>query len=117
MNTSRAVYCLLLVARMVLVGSIIGCLSIGALDCLLSRMVFSDVAYAASDPMLPRDFTFSLPLLASNGAWNQTTTSASVLPDSDQQILVTYRDGRDSGYLIFSIAQGYPEEEIWLFGI
>lgn len=40
---------------------------------------------------LPRDFTFSTPLFATNSAWNQTATDAAVLPESDQQILVTYR--------------------------
>lgn len=46
---------------------------------------------AASDPDLPRDFTFTLPLFAANSAWNQSAASAGVLPASDQQILVLYR--------------------------
>jgi hypothetical protein len=45
----------------------------------------------ASDPMLPRDFTLPVPLFAPDSAWNQTAVGAAVLPDSDQQILVTYR--------------------------
>ncbi len=40
---------------------------------------------------LTRTFTFSTPLFAPNSAWNQTVTGASVLPESDQQIAVTYR--------------------------
>lgn len=44
-----------------------------------------------SAPALPRDFTFPTPLFAAGSAWNQTATTAAVLPDSDQQILVTYR--------------------------
>ncbi len=47
--------------------------------------------YASIPPTLPRDFEFSLPLFASDSAWNQTVTQAAVLPESDQQILVTYR--------------------------
>jgi len=47
--------------------------------------------YATIPPMLPRDFTFSLPLFAPDSAWNQTAVQAAVLPESDQQILVTYR--------------------------
>jgi len=39
----------------------------------------------------PRDFTLPLPLFAPGSAWNQTVTTASVLPASDAQILVTYR--------------------------
>lgn len=51
----------------------------------------ADAISAASVPTLPRDFTLPLPLFASNSAWNQTATQAQVLPESDQQILVTYR--------------------------
>lgn len=40
---------------------------------------------------LPRDFTLPIPLFASDSAWNQTATEAAVLPESDQQILATYR--------------------------
>ena len=49
------------------------------------------VVHAASDPALPRDFTLPTPLFAPGSAWNQTATGAAILPDSDQQILVTYR--------------------------
>ncbi|MFQ5595657.1 MAG: hypothetical protein ACE5HA_16040, partial [Anaerolineae bacterium] len=45
----------------------------------------------ADAPMLPRDFTLPTPLFAPDSAWNQTATGAAVLPESDQQILVTYR--------------------------
>jgi len=46
---------------------------------------------AAIAPAFPRDFKFTLPLFAADSAWNQTADSASVLPASDQQVLVTYR--------------------------
>ncbi len=45
----------------------------------------------ADAPMLPRDFVLPIPLFAPDSAWNQTATGAAVLPESDQQILVTYR--------------------------
>ena len=48
-------------------------------------------ATSASDPALQRDFTLPTPLFASSSAWNQAATMAAALPDSDQQILVTYR--------------------------
>jgi hypothetical protein len=41
--------------------------------------------------MLPRDFALPIPLFAPDSAWNQSATGAAVLPESDQQILVTYR--------------------------
>lgn len=44
-----------------------------------------------ADPALPRDFALPIPLFAANSAWNQAATSAAVLPESDQQVLVTYR--------------------------
>ena len=47
--------------------------------------------YAVSSPTLPRDFVLPTPLFALSSAWNQTATGAAVWPDSDQQILVTYR--------------------------
>jgi hypothetical protein len=47
--------------------------------------------HATIPPTLPRDFRFSLPLFAPDSAWNQTVTQAAVLPESHQQILVTYR--------------------------
>ena len=46
---------------------------------------------AASPPLLPRDFALPLPLFAPDSAWNQTATAATVLPESDQQVLATYR--------------------------
>ena len=46
---------------------------------------------ATIPPILARDFEFSLPLFAPSSAWNQTVTQADVLPESEQQILVTYR--------------------------
>jgi hypothetical protein len=42
-----------------------------------------------ADAEIPRDFQFDLPLF--NGPWLETTSGASVHPDSDQQILATYR--------------------------
>ena len=45
----------------------------------------------AADPALPRDFTLPIPLFAPNSAWNQVATNTAVLPQSDQQVLVTYR--------------------------
>jgi cysteinyl-tRNA synthetase len=45
----------------------------------------------AADPALPRDFALPVPLFAAGSAWNQVVTGATVLPTSDQQILVTYR--------------------------
>jgi hypothetical protein len=48
-------------------------------------------ATPSADSSLSRDFAFTLPLFASDSAWNQTADQANVLPDSDQQILVTYR--------------------------
>ncbi|MFQ5595277.1 MAG: hypothetical protein ACE5HA_14115, partial [Anaerolineae bacterium] len=45
----------------------------------------------AADPSLPRDFTLPIPLFAADSAWNQPASGAAVLPESDQQVLVTYR--------------------------
>jgi len=45
----------------------------------------------AGEPELPRDFTLPPVLFAPGSAWNQTVTEATVLPESDQQILTTYR--------------------------
>lgn len=44
-----------------------------------------------ADPELPRDFSLPVPLFAPNSAWNQIASGEDVLPESDQQILVTYR--------------------------
>lgn len=60
---------------------------------------FSDIADDDSDdddiPLVEelflRDFKFSLPLFSPDSAWNQSAAGASVLPESDQQILITYR--------------------------
>ncbi|MFQ5800007.1 MAG: hypothetical protein ACE5H0_15125, partial [Bacteroidota bacterium] len=41
--------------------------------------------------ILARDFTLPTALFAANSAWNQKAVDAAVLPESDQQILVTYR--------------------------
>ena len=40
---------------------------------------------------LLRDFALPNPLFAPDSAWNQTAVDAAVLPQSDEQILVTYR--------------------------
>lgn len=47
--------------------------------------------FAVAQPALPRDFTLPRPIVAPDGAWNQTATSATVLPESDEQILTTYQ--------------------------
>ena len=44
----------------------------------------------ASSPSL-RDFAFILPLFRADSAWNQSAASAALLPESDQQVLATYR--------------------------
>lgn len=62
------------------------------------------LATTAGDPALPRDFAFSLPLFATDSAWNQTVTQAAVLPTSDQQILVTYRVLRGDTNDLYPIA-------------
>lgn len=46
---------------------------------------------ASGDSSLLRDFALPLPLFAPDSAWNQTAVDATVLPKSDQQILVTFR--------------------------
>ena len=50
-----------------------------------------DTIHASANPTLPRTFDLPIPLFAPDSAWNQTATTAEVLPTSDQQILVTYR--------------------------
>jgi len=58
-----------------------------------SATVLSGEAATATsirDPMLARDFTLPVPLYAPSSAWNQQAR-ARVLPQSEQQILVTYR--------------------------
>lgn len=42
-------------------------------------------------PPFGRDFKFTLPLFSSDSPWNQIAKDAAVLPESDQQILVTFR--------------------------
>jgi hypothetical protein len=51
----------------------------------------AEAAPLAGASTLERDFALPIPLFAPDSAWNQTATSAAVLPESDQQILVTYR--------------------------
>ena len=46
---------------------------------------------AIEGQMLLRDFALPIPLFASDSAWNQIAANVSVLPESDQQILVLYR--------------------------
>ncbi|MDH3754102.1 MAG: hypothetical protein OEU32_09555 [Acidimicrobiia bacterium] len=41
--------------------------------------------------MILRDFSLPLPLFSEASAWNQSGAEAAVLPDSDDQILATYR--------------------------
>jgi hypothetical protein len=56
--------------------------------------------YAADAPILPRTFALPIPLYAPDSAWNQAATEASILPESAQQILFTYRVLRgDTTYL------------------
>jgi hypothetical protein len=71
------------------------------------------VIRATLPPTLPRDFRFSLPLFAPDSAWNQTATQAQVLPESDQQILVTYRVLR--GDTTDLHPTGEPPPTIWPF--
>jgi hypothetical protein len=56
-------------------------------------------------PSLAREFSLPVPLFSPDSAWNQPVASAAVLPESDQQILATYR------VLIgdFSTLEGYDE--------
>jgi cysteinyl-tRNA synthetase len=61
----------------------------GSADEILPAPLLS--AAAASDPLLPRNFALPTPLFARHSAWNQIITLAAVLPESSQQILVTYR--------------------------
>lgn len=77
------------VLHSILVGMLLTCsASLPGVDMNLPP---SGVVPAVSAPALPRDFALPVPLFAANSAWNQTVTGATVLPDSDQQILVTYR--------------------------
>lgn len=55
--------------------------------------------------VLPRDFSLPIPLFAPDSAWNQTATEAEVLPESEQQMLVTYRVMRGDTSSV------YPYEE------
>lgn len=60
----------------------------------LANSVEEDAAPAVSVPeteSLLRDFALPIPLFAADSAWNQTVVSAPVFPESDEQILVTYR--------------------------
>ncbi|MBI4470963.1 MAG: hypothetical protein HY650_16740 [Acidobacteria bacterium] len=62
----------------------------------------SSTLLSASEPLLPRDFALPTPLFAPGSAWNQSATEASVLLQSGQQILVTYRVLRgDTSYSPF----------------
>lgn len=47
--------------------------------------------FTSSDPVLLRDFNFTLPLFSINSASNQNASNAKPLPDSDQQVLVLCR--------------------------
>jgi hypothetical protein len=47
--------------------------------------------FAEGKAPLARDFKLPLPLFLPESAWNQLASGARVLPESDQQILVTYR--------------------------
>ncbi len=44
-----------------------------------------------SESSLKRDFELPIPLFSTNSAWNRVATSTRILPESGQQILVTYR--------------------------
>ncbi|NQV13328.1 MAG: hypothetical protein HQ530_03435, partial [Parcubacteria group bacterium] len=46
---------------------------------------------ASDSTLIPRDFDLPTPLFASNSAWRQRASSASVLASNDQQILTLYR--------------------------
>ncbi len=54
---------------------------------------------------LSRDFALPIPLFAPDSAWNQTAVNATILPQSDQQILVTFRVLLGD----FSDLEGYDE--------
>ena len=43
------------------------------------------------NPPYGRDFKFTLPIFSPDSPWNQRADDAAVLPESDKQILVTYR--------------------------
>jgi hypothetical protein len=49
------------------------------------------VIQPAIAPAFPRGFVLPTPLFAPDSAWNQTASAAAVLPESDQQVLATYR--------------------------
>jgi len=67
---------------------LLGCLLICSLD---GSSAAPAPIERTESPALPRDFRLPTPLFASTSAWNQKATEAKVLPQSDQQILVTYR--------------------------
>jgi hypothetical protein len=54
-------------------------------------VVVSAGAATSTSQSLARTFVLPAPLFAPDSAWNQTCSEAGVLPESDQQILVTYR--------------------------
>ena len=49
-----------------------------------------DEVPSITDPIF-RDFRFTLPIFSPDSPWNQDIGGAAVLPESDKQILVTYR--------------------------
>ena len=51
----------------------------------------SEAPSLSGDASLLRDFALPLPLFDPDSAWNQTAVDAAVLPESDRQILVTFR--------------------------
>jgi len=51
----------------------------------------SDSSPDSGGSSLLRDFALPNPLFAPDSAWNQTAVAAAVLPQSDEQILVTFR--------------------------
>jgi len=65
------------------------------------------------DSSLQRDFTLPLPLFAPDSAWNQRADGAAVLPESGQQILVTYRVLR--GDITDQRPVDYPSVVDWPF--
>ena len=61
----------------------------------------------------PRQFDLPIPLYAPNSAWNQSVVNVSVLPQSDQQILILYRVLRGDTLTLFP--PGQPAPTTWPF--
>ncbi len=90
MNRKRR-YTIAYLMPIVLVGLLLACVtSLSGTNDEIAPVTSSTVTVSISQA-LTRTFTLPTPLFASNSAWNQTATTADALPESAQQILVTYR--------------------------